>query len=120
MGYALLRTKNADVIMKTMMAACLGVLLVGCQTSQPLTHRLVYSGGDGSSCQRAVVIGGANCREAGSLAISQWLEQSYPDAQGKRISTMNSAGRHYDLVAFTTTKGEGQTVYFDTTDCFGK
>jgi hypothetical protein len=34
-GYAFLRAKNADVIMKTMMAACFAVLLVGCQTPQP-------------------------------------------------------------------------------------
>ena len=51
--------------------------------------------------------------------MSRWLEQSYPDAQGKSVSAMNSAGRHYDLVEFTTTKGEGKTVYFDTTHCFG-
>ena len=105
--------------MKTMMAACFAVLLVGCQTPHPPACPLVYSGGDGSSCQQAVVIGGANCREAGALAISRWLEQSYPDAQGKSMSAMNSAGRHYDLVEFTTTKGEGKTVYFDTTHCLG-
>lgn len=120
MGYAFLRSKNADVIMKKIMAACFGVLLVGCQTSQPPAHPLVYLGGDGSSCQRAVVIGGANCREVGTLAMNRWLEQSYPDAQGTRFSAINSAGRHYELVEFTTTKGEGKAVYFDTTDCFGK
>ena len=105
--------------MKTLIAACFALLLVGCQTPQLPSHPLVYSGGDGSSCERAVVIVGANCREAGTLAISRWLEQSYPDAQGKSVSAMNSAGRHYDLVEFTTTKGEGKTVYFDTTHCFG-
>jgi hypothetical protein len=66
------------------------------------------------------MITGANCREAGSLAISQWLEQSYPDAQGTKLSAMNSAGRHYDLVEFTTPKGEGKRIYFDTTGCFEK
>ena len=80
----------------------------------------MYLGGDGSSCERAVVIGGANSREAGVLAISRWLEQSYPDAQGTRLLAMNSAGRHYDLVEFTTRNGEGKRIHFDTTGCFEK
>ena len=106
--------------MKTLIAVCFAVLLVGCQTPQLPSHPLVYSGGDGSSCERAVVIGGASCREGGTLAIYQWLEQSHPDAQGTRLSAMNSAGRHYELVEFATRNGEGKTVYFDTTGCLGK
>jgi uncharacterized lipoprotein YajG len=75
-------TKKEKGRMKTLIAACFALLLVGCQTPQIASQPLVYSGGDGSSCERAVVIEGASCHEAGTLAISRWLQQSYPDANG--------------------------------------
>ena len=105
--------------MKTFIAASFAILLVGCQTARPVREPIVYSGGDGSSCRQAIVIGHANYREGGLMAMSQWLEQRYPGSHPKRQSAMNSAGRHYDVVEFTTTQGEERTVYFDTTECFG-
>jgi len=107
--------------MKTLMAVLFGLLLVGCQNPQfATTHHLAYSGGDGSSCQQAVVISDARIREAGELAERLWLEQRYPGYRETQESSVDSASRHYDRIEFATAGGEAKAVYFDTSDFCGK
>jgi len=100
--------------MKTFCRALLAVVLIGCRTAH-----LVYSGGDGSSYEQAVVIKGAKDEEAGVAAERAWLEQRYPGFQKGRQSLMSSGGKHYDLIEITTREGH-KSVYFDITEFFGK
>jgi hypothetical protein len=106
--------------MKALLISFLAVLLVGCQAPRSATHPLVYSGGDGSSCDQAVVIREAKCRELGVLAQRLWLEDKFPGYREAKQSAINSADRHYDIVEFATASGDTRKVYFDTTDCFDR
>jgi hypothetical protein len=106
--------------MKTLMAALLGILLVGCQTPPPTITHLGYTGGDGSSPQQSVVIIDAKIREVGGLAERLWLEHRYPGYHEMKRESLDEASRHYDLVEFATADGATKTVYFDASEFFGK
>ena len=106
--------------MKTLMVALFGILIVGCQSPQPTTTHLAYTGGDGSSCQQSVVINNARFRETGELAERMWLEHRYPGYRETKQVSVNSASRHYDLIEFATVDGQTRTVYFDASDFFEK
>jgi hypothetical protein len=107
--------------MKTVIIVLFGMLLTGCQTSRlATTHQLGFAGGDGSSCQQAVVITDARFREAGALAERVWLERKYPGYHQAKQSSMEAADRHYDCIEFATADGEARTVYFDASDFFNK
>ena len=93
------------------------LLAAGCQTPpQPVN----YAGGDGSCCQKAVVINNAKFRETGELAERLWLDQRYPGRQETKQSSLDSAGRHFDVINLATADGRKATVYFDATDWFAK
>jgi hypothetical protein len=102
--------------MRALIIACLAVLVVGCQAPQSTTQRLVYSGGDGSSRDRAVIIGEVQSREVGTLAERVWLEERYPGYRESNKTTFTSADRLYDLVEFATADGQTRQVYFATTE----
>ncbi|HWX19121.1 MAG TPA: hypothetical protein VN578_04345 [Candidatus Binatia bacterium] len=106
--------------MKTLLLTIFAMLAAGCQMPQPVPQPLVCAGGDGSSCQQAVVIMNATYRETGLLAEKVWLDRKYPGSRETRKSTLSSAGKHYDLVELTTADGQAARVYFDTTECFAK
>jgi hypothetical protein len=99
-----------------LLLAVVSVLVIGCQAPRPTSQPLVFSGGDGSSCEQAVVIREARIREVGLLAEKVWLEERYPGYRNVRESSLSSADRHYDVVEFATTAGETRKVYFDATD----
>ena len=107
--------------MKSLMIVLFGVLLVGCQSTRLCTsHNLAFGGGDGSSCQQAVVISDAKFREAGELAERLWLQQQYPGYHAERQSSLDASSRHYDRIEFATAEGETRAVYFDSSDFFNK
>ena len=106
--------------MKMLLLTVFAILAAGCQSFQTSSPRLVFAGGDGSSCQEAVVIKNAEYRETGLLAEKVWLDRKYPERQQTKQSDLNSAGKHYDLVELTTSDGRATKVYFDTTGCFAK
>jgi hypothetical protein len=120
MSYASFRKTNAYAIMKALVMACFAVLVAGCQAPQSNCQPLVYSGGDGSSCEQAVVIREARYRETGRLAEHLWLDQKYPGYRDLKQSALDSGNRRYDLVEFATAEGETRKVYFDTTDFFNR
>ncbi len=112
---------HAEANMKTLLCiTSFAVLMVGCAGLQPTAQRLAYSGGDGSSCEQAVVIGETRYREAGSLAEKLWLEQKYPGYCQTRQSVIQSAGKRFDLVEFATADGQTRKVYFDSTSLANK
>ena len=103
--------------MKAMFAIVFMGLLAGCQTSSQL---VTYTGGDGSSCEKAVLINEVKLRETGRMAERVWVEQRYPGNRDAKESNLTLGGRHYDVVEVATTSGETQKVYFDSTDWFRK
>ena len=107
-------------IMKTLIAAGLAVLAVGCQTAGLTSRPIVFSGGDGSSREQAIVIRDVDCREVRVLAEKLWLEQKYPGCREAKQSALNSASRQYDVVEFATAQGETRKIYFDTTEFANK
>jgi hypothetical protein len=100
--------------MKTFFLALLTIVFVGCSSG-----KLNYSGGDGSSMEKAVVIKGAKDEEAGVAAESAWMEQKFPGFVKGTQALMNSGGKSYDRIEITTREGK-KTIYFDITDFFGK
>ena len=93
------------------------MVLAGCQTSPQVIQ---FGGGNGSCCQKAVVITNAKFRESGLLAERLWLDRKYPQRQEIKTSAVDSAGRHYDVVELATGEGQKEIVYFDTTESFAK
>ena len=106
--------------MKTLLLIPFATLLAGCQMLSPPSQPLVCLGGDGSSCQQAVVISNARYIETAMVAEKLWLDRKYPGRKETNQSALNSVGKHYDLVELTTADGQPLKVYFDTSDCFAK
>jgi hypothetical protein len=105
--------------MKPLLLIPFAALLAGCQTTST-TSPPVCVGGDGSSCQQAVVINNAKYIETAMLAERLWLDQKYPGRRETKQSALNSVGKHYDLIELTTADGQALKVYFDTSECFPK
>ena len=106
--------------MKMLLFLPFATLLAGCQSFQPTSQPLVCIGGDGSSCQQAVVINNARYRETALVAEKLWLDQKYPGSRQTSQCALNEAGKHYDLIEVATSDGQALKVYFDTTDSFAK
>ncbi len=93
--------------------------LMGCHTESRVKQQLAYSGGDGSSCQQAVVIQGVTIRETGLLAQHVWLQQRYPGCRKNKDLLVNDSSRRFDQVELTTVDGKTSQVFFDVTDWWG-
>jgi len=120
MTYAPLIQRKANIIMRVLIMICFAGLLAGCQTPRPATEPLVFSGGDGSSCESAVVIREAKYRELGILAEKLWLQQNYPGCHQTSQAALRSANRQYDLIEVAIADGHNRKVYFDTTEFVNK
>ena len=77
---------------------------------------MVYLGGDGTSCEKAVVIKDAKYRETAELAESLWLEHKYPGYRRVSEDAMKLTDKTYSVVALTTADGQERKVYFDSTN----
>ena len=102
--------------MKTLAFAMVAALLVGCQGLRPAPVHMAFSGGDGSCCEKAVVIEHAKYRETALVAESIWLEQKYPGCRRISEGSMSLTGKTYSIVALSTTDGQERKVYFDSTN----
>lgn len=80
---------------------------------------IFFSGGDGSSLEKAIVVKAPN-EESGVHAEHEYIRQHYPGSEEGRQSLQNSKGRAYDAMDFTTADGKKKTLYFDITAYFGK
>lgn len=85
----------------------------------PPTAGIRFTGGDGSSIEKAVVILGAT-EATGVGAEYLWLNAHFPEWKGRDQSLLNQGKRVYDVMNFTMPDGSRHTVYFDITDYFGK
>lgn len=78
-----------------------------------------YSGGDGSTIKKAIVITGARNASEGAAAELEWIRIHLPGA------TVESQGRvtgppHYDVITVKLATGARMDLHFDITAFFGK
>lgn len=78
-----------------------------------------YSGGDGSTIRKAIVVTGVQTEGEGVLAEQQWIRTNLPGA------SIESRGRvtgppHYDVVTVKLATGERRDIHFDITAFHGK
>ncbi|MEA3212196.1 MAG: hypothetical protein QOE70_5253 [Chthoniobacter sp.] len=100
-------------IVFTLLLFCSGDLLL----ARP--PGISFAGGDGSSLEKAVIIKGATTEETGVRAEYEYLAQHYPGYKRGSQSLLNSKGRAFDAIEFTTADGRTKTIYFDITAFFG-
>ena len=81
--------------------------------------RITYTGGDGSSLEKAVVIKGGT-EETGVHAEYEYLDKHFPGYKRGGQSLQHVSGKAYDVLEFTTANGKPKTIYFDISDFFGK
>ena len=80
---------------------------------------VAYSGGDGTTIRKSIVIVGARTAEEGAAAQLQWVREHLPGA------TIESKGQvtgppHYDVVTVKLASGALLDLHFDTTAFHGK
>lgn len=85
-------------------------------TMAPGVH---FSGGDGSSLEKAVVVLGAT-EPTGVDAEYAWLHGHFPGYGQVRQGFIQGDKSVYDRLDFETPDGVQHTVYFDIGDFFGK
>lgn len=78
-----------------------------------------YSGGDGSTIRKSIVIAGAGTADEGVAAELEWIRQHLPGA------TVESRGRvtgppHYDVVTVRLATGLLMDLHFDITAFHGR
>lgn len=71
-----------------------------------------YSGGDGLTLKKAIVIAGASSVSQGLAAEQEWIRIHYPDA------VVESRGRvvgppHYDVITLKLASGSRVDLHFD-------
>ena len=81
---------------------------------EPPSAAFTYSGGDGSTLRKAVVIGGAGGLDDGAIAELAWMREHLPGA------TVESRGRitgppHYDVLTVKLATGVRMDLHFDIT-----
>lgn len=77
-----------------------------------------YSGGDGSSWEKAILIKGAT-ELTGVDAEYAYLAKYFPGYVMQKQSLENHKGRAYDVLRFRMKNGE-KVIYFDVTEFLGK
>ena len=95
------------------------LLLVTCLAVAEGQGGVSYSGGDGTTMAKAVVINGAD-ESTGLDAEYAWLATHFPGYKMQDQLLMNNKGKTYDALKITTNGGKELTVYFDITGFFGK
>lgn len=97
---------------------CSGAAQAQAPASVP-SSAIGYSGGDGSTIKKAIVITGARSVSEGSAAELEWIRIHLPGA------TVESQGRvtgppHYDVITVKLATGARMDLHFDITAFFGK
>jgi hypothetical protein len=85
----------------------------------PALAHISYGGGDGSSCEQAVVIRDARNTREGAAAEQAWLVASYPGAQIKQQALSQEGKTVFDRFTLAAPGGGERQVCFDITGFFG-
>ena len=83
-------------------------------------RHISFSGADGSSCKKAVVIRNAVNNMEGSAAEKIWVAWKYPNAKLKGQGVSGIGDKTFDSLEIETANGEDKTICFDITDFFGQ
>ena len=103
----------------------LASILAACRTGPAGSDRAAaaggarYSGGDGTTLERAVIIAGAN-EMTGIDAEYAWLRQHVPGGKVTRQELITQGRRAYDKLDVTLPEGGGKSFYFDISGGYGK
>ena len=103
--------------MKTVLLAVLGLLAV--DPAPARAGNPTFSGGDGSTEEKAVIIKNAT-EDTGVAAEYSYLSQHFPGYHMDEQAVMTDKGRSFDLLKITTAKREKKSLYFDITSFYGK
>jgi hypothetical protein len=76
-----------------------------------------YSGDDGSSVERAVIINEKN-EYIGVAAEYAWLRDKHPDYTLFSQMLMSEEGKHFDLMIIKSKEGISKRIYFDISNFF--
>jgi len=87
------------------------------QAQTVVASAIRYSGGDGLTLKKAIVVSGATGVDEGLAAEQEWIRIHYPDA------TVESRGRvigppHYDVITLELASGSRVDLHFDITGFF--
>ena len=96
-------------------AACVLLLATGSLCSAEVR----FSGGDGSSFGKAVIIQGVRNEREGVAAEYAWLGRNYTGWKLKLQSQVGKKRRSYDIMDISN-GSKSVSVYFDITSFFGK
>ena len=88
----------------------------------PPPDRVWYGGGDGSSCEQAIVVRGAKTTRRGIAAERAWWRKEYP---GSRMTEQGLLGPDedgvaYDRITLRTASGDEVELCFEITEFFGR
>jgi hypothetical protein len=81
---------------------------------------ITYGGGDGTSCEKAVIPQGVKREMDGVGAEYAWLKQHYPGAKPQGQSLTECQGKPADRITVATADGNTVEVFFDISGFFGK
>ena len=95
------------------------LLLVIPAIGQAAPGKITYSGGDGSSFEKSVVIHGAT-EQTGVDAEYAYLAKHYPGYRRGKQTLGSHENRQFDILEFTKADGKKLTIFFDITEFFGK
>jgi hypothetical protein len=82
------------------------------------TAQIRFEGGDGASCEQAIVIKGAPNEFEGVKSEYRYLTERYPGWSLTEQSLLHSGDRSFDLLEFTTPDGEKRRACFDISEFF--
>lgn len=103
------------------LAAILGACHAGpaAQEHAPASAGIRYSGGDGTTLERAVIISGAN-EMTGIDAEYAWLHEHVPGGKVTRQELITQGQRAYDKLDVSLPQGGDKSFYFDISGGYGK
>lgn len=119
--------------MKTQLLLIIILLMAGCESQQsqttgpvkksqsadhPTVKASIY-GGDGSSVDKAVIIKAPN-NFIGVRVEFTWITKNCPGWKLEKQSSFKAGNKIYDKMIFRTSDGSVKTLFFDTTDFYGK
>jgi len=79
---------------------------------------LAFEGGDGTTCDKAIVIKGATNEFEGVASEYRYLTERHPGWTLKEQSLLHSGDRSFDLLKFVTADGKERRACFDISEFY--
>jgi hypothetical protein len=86
----------------------------------PELAHVAFSGGDGSNCERAIVIQHAKNTAEGLAAERHWLAKNFPHSKIAVKAQRRDNDKFFEVVELRSENGDAATVCFDVTGFFGE